>query len=120
MSVSVDGSFMRDMSVPRYSGTDFYYQRSKIKLFGDIFYKKHPQKTEFVLQTHFLNRNAEVISHPLQIYEDSAKFILEKGSKWKITNCITDPNVLESTIYTIKINNRPHEFILKATPFNRY
>jgi hypothetical protein len=74
--------------MPKYSTNDFYFQESRLKLYGDIFYKKVQGKTEFVLQTNTVNRNPEVINHSLKIYEDSNQFISEKGSKIKIINCI--------------------------------
>lgn len=40
MSVSLDNNLFRDQSITRYSHEDFYFQNSKLHLFGDIFYKK--------------------------------------------------------------------------------
>ena len=44
----------------------------------------------------------------------------EKGSKIKIITPIDDPNYIGKQIYTIKIDGKPSEMILKAIPFNRY
>jgi hypothetical protein len=78
MNVSINNNFFREsaMTTTKYTSEDYYYKESKIKLFGDIFYKKIQSKTEFVLQTYFVNRNSEVINHALKIYEDSNSFIL--------------------------------------------
>lgn len=40
MSISLDNNLFRQQSIKRYNHDDFYYQNSKITLFGDIFYKK--------------------------------------------------------------------------------
>lgn len=45
MSVSLDNNAFRELNVPRYSHEDFYFQNSKVNLFGDIFYKKAFNKT---------------------------------------------------------------------------
>lgn len=60
MSISLDNNLFREQSIARYSHEDFYFQKSKIDLFGDIFYKKLQggMKTEFVLQSNHVNRNA--------------------------------------------------------------
>ncbi len=44
----------------------------------------------------------------------------DKGNKIKIVNPIDDPNYIGKQIFTIKMQNRPSEMILKAIPFNRY
>ena len=56
----------------------------------------------------------------LKIYEDSNQFIIEKGNKIKIINCIEDPNIMDSIIYVIKLVDKPHEMLLKTIPFNRF
>ena len=91
-----------------------------MNLFGDIFYKKHGDKTEFVLQTHFTNKTSEVLSHSLKIYPDSGSFMHEKGSKIKITNPIDDPNYIGKHLFTVKIQGQNQETMLKIIPFNRY
>ncbi len=59
MSLSLDSSIYRNSySNNKYSADDFYFQESKISLFGDIFYKKGGDKTEFVLQTHLTNKSS--------------------------------------------------------------
>lgn len=45
MSVSLDNNSFRELNIQKYSHEDFYYQNSKINLFGDIFYKKALSKT---------------------------------------------------------------------------
>lgn len=59
MSISLDNNLFREQGITKYSHEDFYFQNSKITLFGDIFYKKLQggTKTEFVLQTNHINRN---------------------------------------------------------------
>lgn len=120
MSVSLDMRLFRDSNQAKYTGDDFYFKKSKLKLFGDIFYKKVQGKTEFVLQTLFVNRNADVINHSIKIYEDSASFIHEKGSKIKIVGSIDDPNIIDAHLYIVKVGNKPDEQLMKLIPFNRY
>lgn len=78
MSISLDNNLFREQSITRYSHEDFYFQQSKVHLYGDVFYKKlqGTNKSEFVLQTNHINRNSEVINLALRIYEDSNQFIL--------------------------------------------
>ena len=122
MSVSINNSFIRGSSIGKYTSNDFVFQNSRLKLFGDIFFKKHPKKTEFILQTKMINRGEEVVSQTLRIYEDSAKFMHERGSKLKIVNIISDPNIINNNIYTVRMGGKPDspEYLLKAIPFNRY
>ncbi len=40
MSVSLDNNLFRQQYATKYSHDDFYFQTSKVQLFGDIFYKK--------------------------------------------------------------------------------
>ena len=57
LNVSLDPSMMRQSSYnSSLNAADFYFQQSKLNLFGDIFYKKAGDKTEFILQTHFTNK----------------------------------------------------------------
>ena len=103
-----------------FNSADFFFQHAKVALFGDIFYKKIGEKTEFILQTHFTNRTSDVMSHTLKIYTDSASFMHERGSKIKLSQPITDPNNLEQHFYLSKLNSKPQEIFMKITPFNRY
>ncbi len=73
-----------------------------------------------MLQTNHINRNPEVINLALKIYEDSNQFIIEKGNKIKILNCIEDPNIMDAIIYVVKLVDKPHEMLLKTIPFNRF
>ncbi len=61
-----------------------------------------------MLQTNHVNRNPEVISLALRVYEDSNQFILEKGNKINIVNCIEDPNIIDSLSYVIKLTDKPN------------
>lgn len=40
MSISLDNNLFREQSIVKYSHEDFYFQNSKIGLFGDLFFKK--------------------------------------------------------------------------------
>lgn len=75
MSISLDSSMFRHSSNSKYGADDFYFQESKLSLFGDIFYKKQGDRTEFVLQTHLSNKASEVISHSMRIFTDSGTFM---------------------------------------------
>jgi hypothetical protein len=121
MRISLDDRLFRDSSLSKYSGDDYYFKQSKLKLFGDILYKKSPQgKTEFILQTNFVNRGTKVVNYAIKIYEDSGSFMHEKGSKIKIINAIDDPNVIGEKVYIIKMMGKPNEMLLKLVPFNKY
>lgn len=72
------------------------------------------------MQTHMTNRATEVLNHSLKIYEDSASFMHEKGSKIKIIASIDDPNRINEQIFLIKIQGKPKEVIVKLIPFNKY
>lgn len=46
MSISLDSSYFRNSaSAGKFGADDFYFQESKVNLFGDIFYKKQGDKT---------------------------------------------------------------------------
>lgn len=46
LSFAVDSKFFSSSdNRVSYNGADFYFQESKIHLFGDIFYKKQGEKT---------------------------------------------------------------------------
>ena len=49
------------------------------------------------------NRSGEVLNYPLKIYEDSATFMHDKGSKIKIVTSIDDPNYIGKQMFFMKI-----------------
>ena len=53
------------------------------------------------------NNTGEVINFPLKIYEDSATFMHDKGSKIKIMTSIDDPNYIGKQLFFIKIQGKP-------------
>jgi hypothetical protein len=76
MQISLNNKLFESSSSSKYNGNDYYFKQAKIKLFGDILYKKSPQgKTEFILQTNFVNRGTNIVNYALKVYEDSASFI---------------------------------------------
>lgn len=77
-----------------------------MSLFGDIFYKRNGDRTEFVLQTLLTNATSAVISHNLKIFNDSGAFMHERGSKIKIINPIEDPNYIGRQLFTIKMQGK--------------
>jgi serine/threonine protein kinase len=120
MRVSLDERLFKDSTILKYGSDDYFFKESKLKLFGDLLYRKEAAKTQFVLQTHHTNKGSRVINHSLRIYEDASAFCAEKGSKIKIDTPVDDPNIFGSRIFVGKVQGKPGDFVLKAVPFTRY
>jgi hypothetical protein len=74
MRVSLDERLFRDTAIPKYSSDDYFFKESRLRLFGDLLYRKDANKTQFVLQTHHTNKGSRVINHSLRIYEEASVF----------------------------------------------
>ena len=74
MRVTLDERLFRDSVIPKCSSDDYFFKESRLRLFGDLLYRKDANKTQFVLQTHHTNRGSRVINQSLRIYEEASVF----------------------------------------------
>jgi len=45
MRVSLDEKLFRDSALPKYTSDDYFFKESKLRLFGDLLYRKNSNKT---------------------------------------------------------------------------